>query len=201
VTLAVDVVRYRGRIESPLPGHFGKATVVTWIGTAVALWAVAGMVRVGRAAWRLRAEGAVSEELATYLGLRDRLRYFLFAGGAVIAGAVLVSGALQIAADGYAGQMRRTEAVLLYGLFLSTLLAAVYAPAFGALRDAGCRLLDRLEPAPTAGQPDWPLGTQRRNDLRAYLELDAGLFQNLRVGIAVLAPLASGIVTLLLSAK
>lgn len=199
VTVAVDVARYSGRIESPLPGHFGKATVVTWMGTAVALWAVAGMVRVGRAAWQLRGEESGSEELATYLGLRDGLRQFLFAAGAVIGGAVLVSGALQIAADGYAGQTRRTDAVLLYGLLLSTLLAAAYAPAFGALRDAGERLLERLEPAATEGSPDWPLGTQRRRELRAYLELDAGLFQSLRVGIAILAPLASGLVTLLLS--
>jgi hypothetical protein len=201
VTVVVDLVRYRERIESPLPGHFGKATIVTWLGTAVALWAVAGMVRVGRAAWLLRGERAEAEELEAYLRLRDALRQFLFAAGAVVGGAVLVSGALQIAADGYEEQTRQTEAVLLYGLLLSTLLAAAYAPPFGALRAAGERVLDRLEPPPAEVEPDWPLGSTRRRALRAYLELDAGLLQNLRVGIAVLAPLASGLVTLLLSAK
>jgi hypothetical protein len=199
ITLGVDVARYSMRIDSPLPGHFGKATVVTWLGTFVALVAVAGMVRVGRAAWQLRVGDQVDEALASYLALRERLREFLFAAGAVIAGAVLAAGALQIAADGYAGQTRRTDFVLLYGLFLSTLLAAAYAPAFGSLREAGERVLEKLEPAPEEGEPDWPLGSERRRELRAYLEVDAGLFQSLRVGIAVLAPLLSGLVTLLLS--
>jgi hypothetical protein len=116
----------------------------------------------------------------------------------VIAGAVLAAGALQSAVDGYRNQAGRPEAVLVYGLFLSTLLAAAYAPAFGALRKAGERVLDEVEPRPNPGSDDWPLGTARRRELRAYLELDIGLVESLRVGVAVLAPLASGLLSLLL---
>jgi hypothetical protein len=95
-------------------------------------------------------------------------------------------------------QTGRPEAVLLYGVFLSTLLAAAYAPAFNALRNAGERVLDELEPEPEPGDRDWPLPTPRRRELRAHLELDAGFVESLRVGLAVLAPLAAGLVSLLL---
>jgi len=198
LSAAVDVVRYSTQVRSPLPGHFGKVTVVTWLGTLVALVAVAGIVRVGRAAWSLEVEGRGAPALEAYLELRSHLRQFLLIAGAVVAGAVLAAGALQSAADGYRNQMGRPESVLLYGLFLSTLLAAAYAPAFGELRKAGERVLEELEPSPGPGDRDWPLGTPRRRELRAHLELDAGFVESLRVGVAVLAPLASGLVSLLL---
>jgi hypothetical protein len=194
----VDVVRYSTQVRSPLPGHFGKVTVVTWLGTLVALVAVAGIVRVGRAASSLDVEGRAAAALEAYLNLRSNLRQFLLIAGAVIAGAVLAAGALQSAVDGYRNQTGRPEAVLVYGLFLSTLLAAAYAPAFGALRNAGERVLEAVEPTPKPGDDDWPLGTPRRRELRAYLELDIGLVESLRVGVAVLAPLASGLLSLLL---
>lgn len=194
----IDVARYGTQVLSPIPGHFAKVTVVTWLGTLVALVAVAGIVRVGRAAWALQVEGRGADALEEYLDLRSQLRQFLLVAGAVVAGAVLAAGALQSAADGYRGQMGAPESVLLYGLFLSTLLAAAYAPAFGALRGAGERVLEELERSPAPGDPDWPLGTPRRRDLRAYLELDAGFIESMRVGIAVLAPLTSGLVSLLL---
>jgi hypothetical protein len=198
LSAAVDVIRYSARVKSPLPGHFGKVTVVTWLGTLVALVAVAGIVRVGRAAWSLEVEGRGAPALETYLELRSHLRQFLLIAGAVVAGAVLAAGALQSAIDGYRHQTGRPESVLLYGLFLSTLLAAAYAPAFMALRGAGERVLEELEPNPEPGDRDWPLGTPRRRELRSHLELDAGVVESLRVGVAVLAPLASGLVTLLL---
>lgn len=198
LSAAVDVVRYSTQVRSPLPGHFGKVTVVTWLGTLVALLAVAGLVRVGRAAWSLKVEGHGPSALEAYLELRNHLRHFLMTAGTVVAGAVLAAGALQSAADGYKGQTGRPESALLYGLFLSTLLAAAYGPAFGALNKAGERVLEELEPSPKSGDPGWPLGTPRRRKLRAYLGLDAGFVESLRVGVAVLAPLVSGLVSLLL---
>jgi hypothetical protein len=198
LSAAVDVVRYATQVKSPLPGHFGKVTIVTWLGTFVALVAVAGIVRVGRAAWSLEVEGHRAHALEAYLELRSQLRQFLLIAGAVVAGAVLAAGALQSAAEGFEDQTVRPEAVLLYGLFLSTLLAAAYAPAFAALRQAGERVLEEIEPRPQPGDADWPLGTSRWRELRGYLELDAGLVDSLRVGVAVLAPLASGLVSLLL---
>ena len=91
--------------------------------------------------------------------------------------------------------LRRFE---LDGLFLSTLLAAAYAPAFNALRNAGERVLDELEPGPEPGAENWPAADTPPNGFRVYLELDTGFVESLRVGLAVLAPLASGLVTLLL---
>jgi hypothetical protein len=199
LSAVIDVVRYTAQVKSPLPGHFGKVTVVTWVGTLVALVAVAGIVRVGRAAWSLEVVGRGAPALEEYLELRSRLRQFLLIAGAVVGGAVLAAGALANAIDGYRGQMGRPESALVYGLFLSTLLAAVYAPAFAALRGAGERVLEELEPSLEPGDDGWPLGTPRRRELRAHLELDAGLVESLRVGVAVLAPLASGLVSLLLS--
>jgi hypothetical protein len=198
LSAAADVVRYATQVRSPLPGHFGKVTLLTWLGTLVALVAVTGIVRIGRAAWTLEVEKGGARALQTYLELRSSLRQFLLIAGVVVAGAVLAAGALQSAADGYRNQAGRPEAVLLYGLFLSTLLAAAYAPAFGALRKAGERVLEELEPSPKPGERDWPLGNPRRRDLRAYLELDTGFVESLRVGVAVLAPLASGLLSLLL---
>ena len=145
LSAAVDVARYSAKVESPLPGHFGKVTVVTWLGTLFALAAVAGIVRVGRAAWSLEVDGHAGSALWVYRELRACLRQFLLIAGAVVSGAVLAAGALQSAIDGYKGQAGRPEAVHLTGLFLSTLLAAAYAPAFNALRNAGERLLDELE--------------------------------------------------------
>jgi hypothetical protein len=198
LSAAVDVVRYSAKVKSPLPGHYGKVTVVTWLGTLIALAAVAGIVRVGRSAWSLEGVGRAGSALGPYLELRAHLRQFLLIAGAVVSGAVLAAGALQSAIDGYRGQTGRPEAVLLYGLFLSTLLAAAYAPAFNALRNAGECLLDELEPAPEPGAHNWPLPTPRRKELRTYLELDTGFVESLRIGLAVLAPLASGLVSVLL---
>ena len=198
LSAVADVVRYTTRTESPLPGHFGKVTILTWLGTLIALVAVAGIVRVGRGASSLQPTALIDAGLDDYLALRSQLRQLLFCAGAVIAGAVLAAGALQHAVEGYKGHEGRPEAVLLYGLFLSTLLAAVYAPAFGALRDAGESVLDRIERKPDPADADWPLGSQRRRELRTLLQLDAGVIESLRVGIAVLAPLVSGLISLLL---
>jgi hypothetical protein len=198
LSVVIDVVRYATQVKSPLPGHYGKITIVTWLGTLTALVAVAGIVRVGRAAWSLRAEGRAAAALETYLQLRSHLRQFLMIAGAAVAGASLSAGALQNAVEGYRGESARPAAVLFYGLFLSLLLLVVYAPAFDAVRKAGERILDELEPRPASDQTDWPLGSERRGELRAFLQLDAGLMDSLRVGVAVFAPLTSGLVSLLL---
>ena len=199
LSAGVDVVRYSMQVKSPLPGHFGKVTVITWIGTAVALIAIAGIVRAAHAAALLDVTRDRRETLSEYLSLNAHLRQFLFIAGAAVAGAVLAAGALQDAIDGYRGQTGRPETALLYGLFLSTLLAAAYVPAFSALRAKGEQLLEELEPLSDPSNAAWPIGTPRRRELRAHLQLDAGLVDNLRVGIAVLAPLASGLLSLLLT--
>jgi hypothetical protein len=194
LSVAVDVARSRNTIDSPLPHHFAKVTVLTWLGTAVALVAVAGIVRVGRAAWAFELGSGGAAALERYVQLRASLRQFLVSAGAVVAGAVLAAGALQQAL----GKQGHPEVAFAYGIFLSALLAAAYAPAFAQLQRAGERVLDAIEPPPAAGEPDWPLGSERRRQLRSFLDLDIDFLQSLRVGVALLAPLASGLVGLLL---
>jgi hypothetical protein len=107
---------------------------------------------------------------------------------------VLAAGALQQAL----GAHGNPQIVFAYGIFLSALLAAAYAPAFAQLQRAGGRLLDAIEPPPATEDRDWPVGSGRRREVRSFLGLDVDFVQSLRVGIAVLAPLASGFVSLLL---
>lgn len=194
LSITIDIARRLHPIDSPLAHHFAKVTVLTWIGTGVALVAVAGMVRVGRAAWAFDLGTGCDAALAHFMRLRSSLRQFLFSAGAVVAGAVLTAGALQQAL----GKHGHPQIVFAYGIFLSALLAAAYAPAFAELQRAGERLLNSIEPPPETGDPDWPDGSTRRGEVRSFLGLDVDFVQSLRVGIAVLAPLASGFVSLLL---
>jgi hypothetical protein len=155
---------------------------------------VAGIVRIGRAAWAFDLGGGDEAALTNFTRLRSSLRQFLFSAGAIVAGAVLAAGALQQAL----GKHGDPEIVFAYGIFLSAMLAAAYAPAFAQLQRAGERLLDAIEAPPATEDPDWPVGSMRRREVRSFLGLDVDFLQSLRVGIAVLAPLASGFLSLLL---
>lgn len=196
LSITLDIARSRNSVDSPLPHHYAKVTVLTWIGTGVALVAVAGIVRVGRAAWAfdLTSGTGSGAALTSFLRLRSSLRHFLFSAGTIVGGAVLAAGALQQAL----GKQGHPQLVFAYGIFLSALLAAAYAPAFAQLQRAGERLLDEIEPPPAVDDPEWPVGSGRRQQVRSFLGLDVDFVQSLRVGIAVLAPLASGFVSLLL---
>ena len=192
IFVVVDLLRFSDPLRSPLPGHFGKLTVLTWLGLAVALIAVAGLVRVGRVASTL--DGDAAEEHAR---LQRQMRFFLAGAGIVIGAAVLAGGALSIAAEAEYTE-EEPAPVLAYGLLLSALLAAIYAPVFAAVKAAGERVAEAVAPVPSPKAPGWSAAYARRREVAGALGLETSLADSLRGGIGVLAPLISAALSLLL---
>jgi hypothetical protein len=66
------------------------------------------------------------------------------------------------------------------------------------VRRAGEHLIDQLAPVPSPSHPAWSAAYARRRELRSFLELDVTMVGSVRAGAAVLAPLASGLIAVLL---
>lgn len=191
VFVLVDVARFRNPISSPLPGHWLKLTVLTWLGLVVASIAGAGLVRIGRMA------STFDGDAAEHGRLHRAMRFFVAGAGVVIGAAVLAGGALaQASVEEYPTQ--EEAPVLAYGLLLSALLAAIYAPVFLAVRGAGERLADSIAEVPPSSDPAWLAAHARRREVGAALGLEASLLDSLRAGLGVLAPLISAALSLLL---
>ena len=193
----IDVARYGTQVLSPIPGHFAKVTVVTWLGTLVALVAVAGIVRVGRAAWALQVEGRGADALGS-TSTFDRSCVSSCSSRVPWWPARCSQRARfrarPTATGGRWEPRSRCSSTASSSRPCSPRRTHRRSARSVAQASACSRSLSEVRP----GDPDWPLGTPRRRDLRAYLELDAGFIESMRVGIAVLAPLTSGLVSLLL---
>jgi hypothetical protein len=146
------------------------------------------------------------EHLVTFFDLREDLRLFLIAAGAIVFLATLSVGALRSAILAAAPEDKKlaatfpAEYVLVYGLFFSLVLAAIYVPTYGVVRRLGeairNALLTKLTATPTSKQfRDWH---EERTSLDKALGLDAGALSGFKAGAFIAAPLLASIVSLLL---
>ena len=90
------------------------------------------------------------------------------------------------------------EFVLMYGGFFTLLLALLYAPVYQTLLDTGRKLVDGACPAVEPRSSAWTDVYEKRKKLEELLQLEVTTSSSFRAGIAIMAPLASSVVGLLL---
>lgn len=186
-------------VTDPLPGHRWKLLVLQAIGTAIALLGVAefALVKVGL---QCQATGGTSADVARYLELRSLLQRVLAVEGAILAVAVLAAGALRnavIASTHLEGSYPR-EYIFIVGAYFTLVLALLYGPVYRKLIEVGNANLDAACPAVEPASPEWLATQEKRDALGNYLQLEVTASDSFRAGIAILAPLASALVALLL---
>ncbi|GCD33425.1 hypothetical protein OEIGOIKO_01145 [Streptomyces chrestomyceticus JCM 4735] len=167
---------------------------------AVGLWDV--QVRLLRLSRRLPTEPDVLAPVGAlrelHLGWRDAVR-FLTGGSLIISTAVVDAGALRNAllAYGMPEKSFPASSVLLYGAFFSVMFALVFLPVVVLWRSVAGRLVESTVRIPEADEltEDW---IERRARLVAFLRLDISLPKVLAPAFGILAPLATGAVSLFL---
>jgi hypothetical protein len=117
----------------------------------------------------------------------------------------LTKGALRQAflATGGNPKLFPAEYVLIHGAYFSALLALVYVPTHALLAEVGDRLVDAVFPALS---PDLDLrksaGWQTdRKALEDLLQVGTAATDDLRASLSILAPLATGVVSVWLGTK
>jgi len=146
------------------------------------------------------------DHLVAFFDLREDLRLFLILAGTIVFTATLSVGALRsaiLAAAPEDKQLAATfpaEYVLVYGLFFSLMLAAIYVPTYGAVRRFGEAIrnayMTELDATPTSKEfRDW---NEERTKLNEALKLNEGTLSTFRAGAFIAAPLLGSLVSLLL---
>ena len=204
-------------VHNPLPGQQTKFIILNLLGAAVALLGVAEMALVKAALQAEPARGGAAD-FVRFLELRGVLQRILAVEGTILGAAILVTGALRNAVNAYPGQLRAHpgflhhhpsqkdflhasyphEYLLLYGAYLTLLLALFYAPVYLRLLEAGRANLDAACPLGDPSSAGWTDSYEKRKKLQEYLQLEVTASASFRAGVAIFAPLASALVALLL---
>jgi hypothetical protein len=90
---------------------------------------------------------------------------------------------------------------LLFGGFMSALLAIIYLPAAARLRDRGARLVDQALPMPGLTGTQLAERAEQRAKLEASLGVDKSIFSDLQTNLVVLGPLIASAAAALLSGQ
>jgi hypothetical protein len=199
--------------DSSLENHDLKMGLVNLIAMIVALVAVIGIWYV-RAALEASFAGrglggrpvhSVAEGIRVLRELRDSLQRFITVLGAMVALSTLTRGALRQAFLATCARPTEFPAgyVLLQGAYFTGLLALVYIPTFTVLAAIGADLLESAYPV---REPDLDWGNlsqwqANRKSLEELLQLRSGAADNLRASVAILAPAATSVITVLLGAN
>jgi hypothetical protein len=193
--------------------HDAKLALINLVGALVAITAAAGIWHVRATieatfAGRRPDEGTgmtAKEWAADILHLRQQLQRFIGLLGAMVGLGTLTKGALRQAflASGGPPGLFPSEYVLIHGAYFSCLLAFVYVPTHALLAEAGSRLVDTVFPL---ASPDLDLkksaGWQAdRKALEDLLQVGTAATDDLRASLSILAPLATGIVSVWLGAR
>ena len=194
IVTAFAVVSGYFRPPFDFPGAAVKIGVLTALGGAVCAAPVLVLWRVPEKLEKLRLEGT-ELPVTAYLRLREHVNRSLLIAGAIIGSAILGAGALRNAVGKEAFPM---EFVLIYGIFFSLLLAAVYAPSWVRLQNVGYEIVNQAAPLPDPRLEGWTDAAAKRKELITLLQLELSLTGSLQAGLAILAPLLTSIVSVVL---
>jgi hypothetical protein len=195
----VAFASFRSPIHSPLPAHRWKLFGLETLGTTIALLGVAQLALV-RTALETQATGGTSTDVARYLELRSVLQRVLMIEGAILSAAVLVAGAFRNAVIAYThhqGSYPR-EYVFIVGVYFTLVLTLLSAPVYRKLLEVGRANLDAACPPVEPASPEWLAVHEKREKLSQHLQLEVTTSASFRAGLAILAPLSSALVALLL---
>jgi hypothetical protein len=127
--------------------------------------------------------------------LRGQLQAATAALGGMVAVAVLLSGALRNAVAEAGLEPTPDAYVLVYGAWLTAILAAVYLRVFGAIERCARAIVERAVPLPDPAAEAFPAAVERRGLLAQELGMGGDPRSNLESLVAVLAPLAGALLT------
>jgi hypothetical protein len=90
------------------------------------------------------------------------------------------------------------EVVWAYGGYFTVILALAYIPTYLHLQSVGKNLRDDTFPLLTPAHKSFKDRQERREEVDELLELQTGPLGNMKTNVAILAPLASSLVSVLL---
>jgi hypothetical protein len=137
-------------------------------------------------------------ELERYFRLRSALLKLVTIEAAILAAAILATGALRHAVDGVYGPTNFSkETLVAFGAYLSGAVALLYIPPYGTLRTLGRELRDRMVPL-GAGGTTLTQSLSDRQNAESLLGLDVTAGSSFQQSAAILAPFATSLVGLLI---
>jgi hypothetical protein len=195
------LVSFAPATTSPLAHHEAKFLALTIIGLGCAIPILGGMRSIHAAAIRLgTAQEYTSQQLGTFLQLRTQLQWYISVLGAMIGLATLSIGAARNAIlDAIPSANFPPEVVLIYGGYFSIFLVLVYITTYTQLINTGKHVRDVFFPLVTPSQPEWKEWHEGRKNFEEFLQLRLGTTESLQTSVTILAPLISGIISILLS--
>jgi hypothetical protein len=192
----------RTHTSDPLPGHRWKLFGLDTLGTTIALIGVALFALVA-VCLQIEASRGTAADIARYVELRNLLQRVLTIEGAILGAAVLAAGGLRNAVVAYSHHQNAypREYVFIVGTYFTLILALLYAPVYAKLLRAGRANLDAACPLVEPASQEWLAAYEKREKLGEYLRLELTANTNLQAGIAILAPLTSALVGVLLGSR
>jgi hypothetical protein len=202
-----------------IPSIFSLRTaILLWVGMvvvvppiAIGMWLVQGVLGKLETTLRTAPRNRDTLELdwvmvgrevfGELLDLRGRLQQLLMLGGTIIGAATLATGALRLAVLAWKpNALFPPDYPVLYGGFFTVVLAFLYGPAYGSLQRQGRAIVDGCWPLPPAVKPDeaW---YKARQTAESMLGLTISVRDGFQTGAAILAPLVTSLITVLLPTK
>lgn len=196
---SVAIVALRADVNNPLADHRWKLPSLYTVGTTVALIGVAVLALI-KGCLQDGGAGGTAADIARYIDLRRLLQRVLTIEGAILATAVLAAGALRNAVVAFTHHQSDypRELVLIVGAYYTLILALLYAPVYAKLLQVGRANLNAACPLVEPASTEWLAAYEKREKLGQYLQLEVTAGSSFQAGIAILAPLASALVALLL---
>jgi len=197
---------------APLAHHDIKKGILTALGAAIGLAAAIGLwmafsnlERIDHSTLRGKTQ------LHNLLRIREQMEFLVGTFGGVVAFAVLATvfrrfaqlaayaeNSEVFAATKYTKEAFDTEGILVYGAYLTVMTAIAYIPTHLRYTRAGKTFLERTFPMPEPESTDWCETVERRQVLEGLLCLRVSARSDLKVIMAVFAPLLSAGLTLFL---
>jgi hypothetical protein len=191
-----------GPIEFPLMYHSQKMNIFYLAGFITVLLPGALAIWLLRRGLAVEFQQVLPEGRSIRISMqyREQLQRFLFILGLGVTLFTLATGALRqalIAANATTADAFPVNYVLIFGGYYTLLLAILYLPAYGALLEAGRLVRDTYCPLPEVENPEWDRILAKRKTLEETLQLQMSFQQSLSSGVTILAPLLSGIFSVL----
>jgi hypothetical protein len=193
-----------GKITYPLAYHSIKVIILFILGfLLVALPGALGiwLIRLGLIA-EFQHPTVEANTIKDFLHDREMLQRFLLILGTLVALTTLMTSSLRnavIVAGASTPENFPVIGSLIYGAYFTLVLIILYFPAYSQLLESGRRVRDVYCPLPLPDTAEWEKVLARRKVLEDTLQLNQSVQQNLQTGIIVLAPMLSGILSVLLN--
>ncbi len=182
--------------------HRFKVNILNIAGILLIFPTLLGGYFVGHSFKQLKASVAAdsgTDSVKKFLKYKEDLNWFLTVVGLMVGGATLTTGALHRALSVLnTGYKPNSLLILLYGAYISGIVALIFIPAIIKAHATGSALREKLLPFPEneIGGEEWIKWSENRSKLDAMLGLNKDVFDNLKVGLAILTPLAASAVSL-----